>query len=76
METWERTQEVVKAGHGKVNAADIAAVGITNQREKAARTGSAPRTSTPGHRFLGREDQVDPRPRLGRASKSVNSAVD
>ena len=33
MEIWERTQEVVKAGLQKVNAQDIAAVGITNQRE-------------------------------------------
>jgi glycerol kinase len=35
MEIWERTQEVVKAGLAKVNAEDIAAVGITNQRETA-----------------------------------------
>ncbi len=33
MEIWERTQEVVKAGLDKVKAEDIAAVGITNQRE-------------------------------------------
>jgi len=33
MEIWERTQEVVKAGLEKVKAEDIAAVGITNQRE-------------------------------------------
>jgi glycerol kinase len=33
MEIWERTQEVVKAGLAKVKAEDIAAVGITNQRE-------------------------------------------
>ena len=33
MEIWERTQEVVSAGLGKVQASDIAAVGITNQRE-------------------------------------------
>jgi glycerol kinase len=32
-EIWERTQEMVKAGVGKTNAADIAAVGVTNQRE-------------------------------------------
>jgi glycerol kinase len=35
MEIWERTQEVVKAGLEKVKAEDIAAVGITNQRETA-----------------------------------------
>ena len=35
MEIWERTQEVVKDGLAKVNAEDIAAVGITNQRETA-----------------------------------------
>ena len=35
MEIWERTQEVVKGGLAKVNAEDIAAVGITNQRETA-----------------------------------------
>src|ERR1700693_6068481 len=33
MEIGERTQEVVKAGLDKVKAEDIAAVGITNQRE-------------------------------------------
>jgi glycerol kinase len=33
MEIWQRTQEVVRAGLDQVNAADIAAVGITNQRE-------------------------------------------
>src|ERR1019366_1598751 len=33
LEIWERTQEVVKAGLGKVDIGDIAAVGITNQRE-------------------------------------------
>jgi len=33
MEIWQRTQEVVKAGLGKTNVGDIAAVGITNQRE-------------------------------------------
>jgi glycerol kinase len=32
-EIWERTQEVVSAGLGKVQASDIAAVGVTNQRE-------------------------------------------
>jgi glycerol kinase len=32
-EIWERTQEMVKAGVGKTEAADIAAVGVTNQRE-------------------------------------------
>jgi glycerol kinase len=32
-EIWQRTQEVVKAGLGKVKASDIAAVGVTNQRE-------------------------------------------
>jgi glycerol kinase len=32
-EIWERTQEMVKAGVGKTKAADIAAVGVTNQRE-------------------------------------------
>jgi glycerol kinase len=32
-EIWERTQEMVKAGLGKTKAADIAAVGVTNQRE-------------------------------------------
>jgi len=33
LEIWTRTQEVVKAGLDKVAIADIAAVGITNQRE-------------------------------------------
>src|SRR6202163_1535817 len=33
LEIWERTQEVVRAGLGKVDIGDIAAVGITNQRE-------------------------------------------
>jgi glycerol kinase len=33
LEIWERTQEVVRAGLDKVKASDIAAVGITNQRE-------------------------------------------
>ncbi len=33
MEIWQRTQEVVRAGLDKVQAADIAAVGVTNQRE-------------------------------------------
>ena len=33
LEIWERTQEVVRAGLDKVAIADIAAVGITNQRE-------------------------------------------
>jgi glycerol kinase len=32
-EIWERTQEVIKAGLDKVKASDIAAVGVTNQRE-------------------------------------------
>jgi glycerol kinase len=32
-EIWERTQEVVSAGLGKIEASDIAAVGVTNQRE-------------------------------------------
>src|SRR4029450_10511978 len=32
-EIWERTQEVVSAGLGKIQASDIAAVGVTNQRE-------------------------------------------
>jgi glycerol kinase len=32
-EIWERTQEMVKAGLGKTKAADLAAVGVTNQRE-------------------------------------------
>jgi glycerol kinase len=33
LEIWERTQEMVKAGVGKTKASDIAAVGVTNQRE-------------------------------------------
>jgi glycerol kinase len=33
LEIWERTQEMVKAGLGKTNASDLAAVGVTNQRE-------------------------------------------
>jgi glycerol kinase len=33
MEIWQRTQEVVRAGLDKVKADDIAAVGVTNQRE-------------------------------------------
>jgi glycerol kinase len=33
LEIWERTQEMVKAGLGKTKAADLAAVGVTNQRE-------------------------------------------
>jgi glycerol kinase len=33
MEIWERTQEVIRAGLDKVKAEDIAAVGVTNQRE-------------------------------------------
>ena len=33
MEIWQRTQEVVRAGLDKVKVADIAAVGVTNQRE-------------------------------------------
>src|ERR687888_391669 len=33
MEIWQRTQEVVRAGLDKVNASDIAGVGVTNQRE-------------------------------------------
>jgi glycerol kinase len=33
LEIWQRTQEVVRAGLDKVKAADISAVGITNQRE-------------------------------------------
>jgi glycerol kinase len=32
-EIWQRTQEVVSAGLDKVQASDIAAVGVTNQRE-------------------------------------------
>ena len=33
MEIWQRTQDVVRAGLYKVKAADISAVGVTNQRE-------------------------------------------
>jgi glycerol kinase len=33
MEIWQRTQEVIHAGLDKVEAKDIAAVGVTNQRE-------------------------------------------
>jgi glycerol kinase len=33
MEIWQRTQEVIRAGLDKVKSSDIAAVGITNQRE-------------------------------------------
>jgi glycerol kinase len=33
LEIWQRTQEVVRAGLDKVRADDIAAVGVTNQRE-------------------------------------------
>jgi glycerol kinase len=33
MEIWQRTQEVIRAGLDKVQASDIAAVGVTNQRE-------------------------------------------
>jgi glycerol kinase len=33
IEIWERTKEVVGAGLDKVQASDIAAVGVTNQRE-------------------------------------------
>jgi glycerol kinase len=33
MEIWQRTQEVIKAGLAKVNAKDISAIGVTNQRE-------------------------------------------
>jgi glycerol kinase len=33
LEIWQRTQEVVRAGLDKVQAKDIAAVGVTNQRE-------------------------------------------
>jgi glycerol kinase len=32
-EIWQRTQEVIKAGLDKVQASDISAVGVTNQRE-------------------------------------------
>jgi glycerol kinase len=33
LEIWQRTQEVVRAGLDKVEATDISAVGVTNQRE-------------------------------------------
>jgi glycerol kinase len=33
LEIWQRTQEVVREGLDKVQASDIAAVGVTNQRE-------------------------------------------
>src|SRR5919206_422454 len=33
MEIWQRTQEVIQAGLDKVEASDIAGVGVTNQRE-------------------------------------------
>jgi glycerol kinase len=33
MEIWQRTQEVIRAGLEKIKADDIAAVGVTNQRE-------------------------------------------
>jgi glycerol kinase len=33
MEIWQRTQEVIRAGLDKVKVEDIAAVGVTNQRE-------------------------------------------
>ena len=33
LEIWERTQEMVKAGLGKIQLADLGAVGVTNQRE-------------------------------------------
>jgi glycerol kinase len=33
MEIWQRTQEVIRAGLDKVKLEDIAAVGVTNQRE-------------------------------------------
>jgi len=33
MEIWQRTQEVVRAGLDKIKLSDIAAVGVTNQRE-------------------------------------------
>jgi glycerol kinase len=35
LEIWQRTQEVVRAGLDKVRATEIAAVGVTNQRETA-----------------------------------------
>src|SRR6476619_1777179 len=34
-EIWQRTQYVVAAGRGKIQASDIAAVGVTSQRETA-----------------------------------------
>jgi glycerol kinase len=33
VEIWQRTQEVIRAGLDKIKAEDIAAVGVTNQRE-------------------------------------------
>ena len=33
MEIWQRTQEMIKAGLGKIQLSDLAAVGVTNQRE-------------------------------------------
>jgi glycerol kinase len=33
VEIWQRTQEVIRAGLDKIKADDIAAVGVTNQRE-------------------------------------------
>jgi glycerol kinase len=33
LEIWERTQEMIKAGLGKIQLSDLAAVGVTNQRE-------------------------------------------
>ena len=33
MEIWQRTQEVINAGLGKVDASEISGVGVTNQRE-------------------------------------------
>jgi len=33
MEIWQRTQEVIRAGLDKIKVSDIAAVGVTNQRE-------------------------------------------
>src|SRR3954465_14028284 len=35
LEIWQRTEEVIHAGLDKVKASDIAAVGVTNQRETA-----------------------------------------
>ncbi len=35
MEIWERTQEMIRAGLGKIQLSDLAAVGVTNQRETA-----------------------------------------